>query len=277
MSRVKPCAAMIVTLAGLGASPAFATPIVITDQMDSAATYRGGDYGGYASANFANRAAGARHWGDELYDSEHRFDTTAITITRDDAHGSITFALHTMFDGEDLGVHYADLFIGTTDPNTPGGYNYAIALGYQTLAAGFYGNISTLTSNDIWGTSNYGYGGYSQLKTTAPGYDPNMALASVTRLTGGAALPYGVSVGRTDAGGGFYDLIVTLTGDLSPFDDFELFWGTGDCGNDTVWGSAATDPPPVTAPPALWLMSLGALMMRQRRPAVRPIARPRLL
>ena len=277
VSRFLSAAAAIVAL---NAASAAAAPIVIQDQMDSASTYHGADYSAYSSANFADRAAGGKHWGDELYDPGHRFDTTSMTINRNAAAGSITFTLHTMFNGNDEGAKYADLFLDITTPNTPDSYGYAIALGSQTKAVGFYSVSSASTSNDVWGgQGSYVYGGFSQFKTTSADYDPALALAVPVRLDAGTVVGgTSVAVTRSDVGGGFFDVDVVLQGvDLGLFDSFDLLWGTGDCGNDTIWGTTlagGTTTAPVDAPPALWLMGFGLFAMagfaRRRQRAFAP-------
>jgi hypothetical protein len=100
-----------------------------------------------------------------------------------------------------------------------------------------------------------------------------MALPVDVRLDSGTALNgYTVSVNRTDDGNGFFDLSVVVQAmDLSLFNDFDLFWGTGDCGNDTIWGAVNTASPlesPVPAPPALSLLGIGlfGLWILRRRP-----------
>lgn len=257
------------------ASNASAAPIVIHDQVDSSATYRGNDYGSYSSANFANRVLGGKHWGDELANPAHRFDTTSITVDRDTSAGVITFTMRTMFNGNDQGAKYADIFIDTGTSDTLDSFGYAIALGAQTMGAGFYTTGGIATANDVWGgQGSYIYGGYAQLKTDAAGFDPAMAVATPVRLTSGSAVAgSSVSVTRTAIGGGFFDLSVALQGvDLGMFNDFDLFWGTGDCGNDAVWaslaGSLATpvDGPPILGLFGLALVGLFFLTYQRRRP-----------
>lgn len=245
------------------ASNASAAPIVIQDQVDSAVTYQGHDYAAYGSANFANRLAGGKHWGDEIAGPDHRFDTTQVTVDRNTSANVITFTMRTMFNGNDLGAKYADVFIDTGSSDTLDSFGYAIALGSQTMGAGLYTANGVATANDIWGgQGSYIYGGFAQLKTDAPGFDAGLAIAAPVRLTSGSAVAgTSVSVTRTDVGGGFYDLSVAVQGlNLSMFNDFDLFWGTGDCGNDAVWASlTGALSSPVDAPPVLGLFGLALL------------------
>ncbi|MGE3333405.1 MAG: hypothetical protein AB7I36_07170 [Rhodospirillaceae bacterium] len=266
----------------LSATSAFAAPITVADTMDSAATVHGADYGGYSTANFANRGAGGRHWGDEIADPAHRFDTTQITVDRNDAAHTMQITLRTRFNGSDLGAHYADIFIDTATPDTVDSFGYSIALGYQSMSPGLYTNGSSQFSNDIWsGTSNI-YGGAAQLKTGEAGFDPAMALTPSVRLTGGSQLAgYAVSTTQTSLGGGLFDLTVEIaSADLSLFDAFDLFWATADCANDVIWGSFVTasgtpseTPVPAPASFALLLAGLAGLASFRPRPATGDRAR----
>ncbi len=261
------------------AAPAIGAPIVIDDRMDSAATFMGGDYGAYSDSNFSNRSAGGRHWGDELSSPADRFDTKQISVNRDDAAHTITFTLRTMFNGNDLGARYADLFFDTSSPNALDGFGYAVALGGQTKAAGVYGVDAYATSNDVWsGRSGYVYGGYSQLKTDATGFDPLMAVANPVRVTQGALLDgFNVVLTSAAAGDGYWDVAVAITtaGSLALFDAIDLFWATGDCGNDVIWGTALTSPDAgIPAPDAFLIFAagLGFLLLLAARRRVRQAA-----
>lgn len=250
----------------LGFAPAaFAAPIISGDTMDTAATQGGADYAGYSTSNFENRSAGGRHWGDEIANSSHRFDTSQITVNRNDSTKTLTITMRTRFDGSDLGAKFADIFIDTSTPGTPDTFGYAIALGHQTMGSGLYTHASSATSNDLWsGTSNI-YGGAAQLKTTEAGYDASMAIDPVVRLTGGTQLTdYSVSSSLHSAGGGLYDLTIDIAAltDLSLFNAFDLFWATADCANDVVWAAfeTLTAPPgetPVPAPASFVLLLAG--------------------
>ena len=259
-------AALAVVLIPLSAH---AAPIVISDEMDSSATYMRGDYAGYSSANFANRAAAGRHWGDELYSPGHRFDTSQISVER--SAGAIVFTLRTMFTGDDLGARYADLFFDVATPDTLDTFGFAIALGGQTMPIGVYSVQSSATSNDVWGgRSGYVYGGYSQFKASAPGFNGSMAAENPVRVTAGTHLDeFSVVVSTLDAGAGYRDLVVAVTAaSLDLFNAMDIFWATGDCGNDVVWGTALTAPDAeVPAPQSLMLLVLGLILLMQFRRA----------
>lgn len=255
-------------------APAFAAPIVIGDQLDVAATRLGADYAGYSSSTFANQLRGGRHWGDSIQGSGDPFDTTQITITRNDSINRIDIDLRTWFDGAFDTARYADLFIDTNTTSTFDNFNYAISLGAQGTAAGVYGVTSTKNANDIWGArSGVVYGGYTQFKTTSSSYNASMALTPPVRLQTGIAMPqYTVAVTKTAISGGLYNVNVAITSstNLSLFDNFDIFWGTADCSNDAVWGTAftaSTTNVPVPAPAAmsLFLFGLAGIGAARRR------------
>jgi len=272
LRRLLAVSALTLILVGLRPHVSLAAPIVIVDQMDSSATYVGGDYGGYASSNFANRTAGGRHWGDELFSPGHRFDTSQVTVER--SVNTIVFTLRTMFNGNDLGARYADLFFDVGTPDDLDTFGYGIALGGQTLPVGVYSVAGRATSNDVWGgRSGYVYGGYSQFKTTSPDFNAGMAAENPVRITSGTKLDaFAVVISSLAGGGGYSDLVVTVTGTSTElFRAMDLFWATGDCGNDVIWGTAVTVADAgVPTPTALALFAAGLLLafaMHRRRKA----------
>jgi hypothetical protein len=252
----------------LALSPAIAVagPVVIADRMDSAATYMRGDYRGYSSSNFGNRLAGGRHWGDELSSAGHRFDTSQISIERE--ADAIVFTLRTMFNGNDLGARYADLFIDIVTPGSLDTFGYAIALGGQTLPIGVYSVTARATSNDVWGgRAGYVYGGYSQFNASSQDFNADMAAETPVRITSGVRLDmFTVAISALGVGGGYTDLAVAVTGGSTDlFSALDLFWATGDCGNDVVWGTAFTPAEPgVPAPDALALFTAALGLLRVR-------------
>lgn len=242
---------------------AAAAPIVILDTVDVAATRAGGDYGSFSSANFANQVRNGRHWGDEIAGTP-RFDTTSITVDRNYSTNTVDIVMRTMFNGNDTtaGVKYADLFISTNSLAFGATPNYAIALGSQAMGPGVYEVGSFQTSNDIWAPrTQWVYGGYAQPKTTAPDYNAAIAYASPTRLTGGTQVSdMMVTVTRTVVDPNFFDVGVriTSTDSIALFDNFAIFWGTGDCSNDAIAGIVGA---PVSAPGTASLFGLGFLAL----------------
>jgi hypothetical protein len=243
----------------------FAAPVTISDTIAVHAMTSGN---GSSCCGFVNG------WGDAVQDSTHPYNTDHITFERtDDTHATIK--LYTQFNGyESIGggkaVHYADLFIDTSTPTALGGITYGISLGFQGGASGNGGfstpglykltntalgttnaNSQVKTSQDIWDSrSGWIIGG-----EYAPATDHSIAYLAPTVVTGGINQGWGVTVSETDplgnpyttgpsapvATSGLYTLTVSLT---APDDEamdlilynFDLFWGTGDCSNDAVWG-----------------------------------------
>ena len=259
----------------ISAEAAHASPIVATDTVDVAATQGGASTNGYTGATFDNREAGGRFWGDEITFGAQRFDTTQITVNRDNSAHTLTVTLRTMFDGTGPAA-YADVYF---DIYTPGfdGFGYALTLGHQIFTPGVYSVISSNTANELWYGSGQVYGAYSQLRPSAPGYDANAGVYQYVRLNDGVALPgYDVTTSLTDAGGGFFDLTVEVTSlyGLGLFDTFDLFWATADSGNDAIWGAFVTVPAPAALPTFVFgIFGLGfvAQLRRSRRPLVHPV------
>ncbi len=222
-------------LVGFGASVQAAPVVVanISDQIDVAAYSGTSNYSGHSSATFANQLRGGHYWGDSVQGASDPFNTTSIQVTRDNAAKTIQFDLFTAFRGDGL-AEYADLFFDTTNSAIPNGFNFSVALGDQTKAAGVYSVGTVATSQDIWGSkTGYVYGGGFQFKTTAPGYNANFFQQSPVRLLTGTQLSnYSVSVNRIAVSGG-YDLrvLITSTTNLDLFNNFDVFWGTADCSN----------------------------------------------
>ena len=271
---------------------AFALPVTISDTVDVHAMASGAPS---SCCGFVNG------WGDAVQDASHPYNTDHITFNRvDDTHATIQ--LFTQFNGyESIGggkaVHYADLFIDTSTPTAKGGVTYGISLGFQGGADGNGGfstpglykitnpalgtnnaNSQVKTSQDIWD----GRGGWIVGGEYASSSDHSNAFLAPTVLTGGINQGWGVTVSETDplgnpytsgpsaaiATSGLYTLTVSL---IAPDDEamdlvlynFDLFWGTGDCSNDAVWG-IITSGTTVPAPPAL-LIFIGGIAFAARR------------
>ncbi|TAL03138.1 MAG: hypothetical protein EPO08_04965 [Rhodospirillaceae bacterium] len=173
-------------LSGVTVTSALASPqiVTITDTVDDAATKGTSAYSGYKNTTvgpdgsqiFSDTAIAGQNWGDTLQGSGHPFDTSQIQITRNNSAKTITFDMTTEYSGSDSEApaglaKYADLFIDTNTPNTPDSFNYAIALGTQTEAAGVYAAAGTPTafsanqydtSQQLWGPqTGFVYGGYA--------------------------------------------------------------------------------------------------------------------
>jgi hypothetical protein len=259
----------IASIAAMGAFwsvAATASPVTITDTVDVHA---------FASGSPSNCCGfSASGWGDAVQDSTHPYNTDHIVFNRVDATHA-TIQLFTQYSGyESIGggkaVHYADLFIDTGTPLAPGGVTYGIALGFQGGADGNGGfstpglykitnqtlttnstNSQVKTSQDVWDSrSGWVIGGEFALQS-----DHAHTYLAPSVVTGGIDQGWSVSVNEVDPNGnsytpgpsasvatsGLYALTVALTApDVSSMNlvlnDFDIYWGTGDCDNDGIWG-----------------------------------------
>lgn len=209
-----------------GGMAARAEPIVIqnTTQVEA---YNGANPTGWF---------GGSDWGQSI--GAPTYLTPQLTIT--ETGNTINFAFKTGLDSPDttytnsngVTVYYADIFIGQSSKSPPASYQYAIALGANGpdggLAAGLYQVSSFKTSQQIWSSrTSFIYGGQY-----APAGDLSAAEASPTVLTGGTRLA-GWTV-EDSYSGGVLDVAVTAPNVAALdqlFDNFDLFWGTGDCSN----------------------------------------------
>ena len=200
------------------------------------------------------------------------FNTDHVAISESD--NSITFKFYTQFDGDELTAHYADLFIMPNDADgAPSSWGFGVALGFQQpyggKAAGLYdlsGAADYKTSKDIWmGKTQYTYGG----KYVTP-IDTKELIP--TRVTGGLLQSdWTVTVSQTNVGGSYpYELSITLTAansaafSLLDGKNLDLLWGTGDCGNDTIFGEY-NRPVKAPEPSTVALFAGGLLALRHKR------------
>jgi hypothetical protein len=195
-------------------------------------------------------------------------------------------------------VYAADIFLGSASSSPTGSYTYAISLGFDSAdggysSAGLYKLPTTGASSDyktsqqVWGSrTSYTYGGaYAQVSgggSCGVSVNPTSCAAANVSPTvllnndgsGVSSSSVTVSGNNTSSGSADGTLTVTISGltsVLAPiFDDFDLFWGTGDCSNAPIWEdvSLATK---VAEPSTLALMAsalaFAAAMARRRRRA----------
>lgn len=215
---------------------------------------------------------GGSDQGDVIGDN---FDTSQIVVTETSlAHGGIglDFKLYTQFSGTDCFgstcAYNADLFLRTPSAGysaTP--FNYAVTLGGQgsnggLTQTGLYQVGTYATSQDIWaGRSGFIYGGeYVPDDNSAPAEQVPTVLTSGTFVTG-------ATVSQSSVAGGYIDDIsLDLTAaEAVPFlNGFDVLWGTGDCANDTVFGTVPE--PAALAVFVIGLMGLGMIRRRDARP-----------
>ena len=251
---------LIATLAVLAGAPAVAAPITITDATDDIAysTDTGaptGYFSGLSRGDFIGNG----------------FDTSSITLNYAPAGAgdvAVDLKLNTQFNGDDqLGytTRYADLFLRTPSTGVPGGaFNYALALGDQTgnggvATAGLYADPTYKTSLQVWnGRSGYIFGG----EFVQSGASVSTAAPIPTVVTGGELLQDATVTQSGGPGAYAVDVTFTLTDTVAAAfaGGFDLLWGTGDCGNDAVFGAVSGSLPcDVPEPGTLALVGAGAL------------------
>jgi hypothetical protein len=194
------------------------------------------------------------------------FDTNRVNVST--TPHTLKLGFYTQFDGDDLGAHYADIFIAS-DPAHPDLFDYGISLGFQAthggIAKGLYalsGNY--LTSIDQWKNTGYIYGGQYISPNDNLGHD------APTILTGGSALSgWTVDVSQSASGDSTYPylLSVSLTAmnehvldSVFSHASFAFLWGTGDCNNDSVYVSNITPPPNDVPEPPSGIVLAGGLL-----------------
>jgi hypothetical protein len=267
----------LVAIAALCAAPAFAT--TTTTFLDTTKDYAYSGFGASSYTGFGFTGS-APTTGDFLGDG---FDTEKLVVI--ESPGQIEFKYFTSFDGNDVGAHYADIFLAPTNDLTsaPGAWAFGISLGsagdnFQGAeAAGLYSISSPAdykTSQQIWGPMGTGWvygGGY-----IAPDGSSNL---SPTQVTGGSAMAGWVvssSVGASGEAAYPYIVDVILTapslaayGAVFNTPDLDIFWGTGDCSNDALFAPLDA---PVPEPLTLAIFGAGvagAVAIRRRRKAGR--------
>jgi hypothetical protein len=197
------------------------------------------------------------------------FDTQSVAIS--ESGNSISLTFRTQFDGNEATAHYADVFIAPNNADgTPSSWGFGIALGDQVKAAGLYDLSSAadyMTSKAIW-TSKTGYI-YGGAYTLDNGITSQLI---PTRVTGGILnSDWTVVVSQDNVGGSFpYELTITLTAanstafSLLDGTNLDILWGTGDCGNDTIFAQYER-PTQAPEPATITLLAGGLLALRRKR------------
>ena len=230
--------------------PTLAHATIIADTTQNMSYY------GNSPTNWFN--GGTTSIGD-VVEGGPEFDTNRVNVTT--GPGTLQLDFYTQFDGDDLGAHYADIFLATG--NDPDLFTYGIALGaqlgYGGVAQGLYAiSNNYLTSIDRWGGTGYIYGGKYISPNDGQPHD------APTIITSGSALPgWTVDVSQGASGDGTYPylLSVKLTATTNEAlktvfsaANIAVMWGTGDCNNDSVYLSDISPPPAVPEPGSLALL-----------------------
>jgi hypothetical protein len=171
------------------------------------------------------------------------------------------------------------VFLGTPASGaSQGAFNYALVLGDQgsnggISQAGLYANPTYKTSADIWtGRSNMTFGG----AFVQSGADVATAAPIATVATGGNLLDAATVTQASDGRGGYtVDVTFTLTDSQAGAfaNGFDLLWGTGDCGNDAIFGTTGGgSPTPVPEPGTLAILGAGVLAALSLRCRARLVA-----
>lgn len=270
---------LTLALAVLASAPAFAAPIaVLSDKTDDIA-YSSNSHG--PTSYFGNSSRG------DFIGSG--FNTTSISVgTASGAAGSTVFdlKLYTQFDGDSrlngISTRYADVFLRSHSTGLPlGAFDYALVLGDQTgngglATAALYANPTYKTSQQVWnGRTGYTYGG----EFVQSGADASTAASIATVATAGTIVQgSGATVTQTgnEHSGYVVDVNFTLTNDQAAAlaNGFDLLWGTGDCGNDAIFGTVPGTATAVPEPGTLAVLGSGALglLVLQRRQRARRYA-----
>lgn len=267
MTRLRSALIVALPLSVISAA-AMAAPVVIGDFVASGAVTSGASYNAY---NYTNEPTfegysqvitsggspvqgnGQTYKFGDVIGDPNKYDAESLTIDRNNTAGTISFTLKTKFDGNGGALPNArssDMFISTVNTASPDGWQYAIAIGSNSIsgglgsrgsiaAPGFYQLTSNLaapapsssykTSHQVWTNSGFGMGGLIQFcqdtpsdpgtcdATASNGFAIEPAVQVVDPTPGSSSdgvtrlSAYNVTVTRTAIGGGWYNLTALIS------------------------------------------------------------------
>jgi hypothetical protein len=246
--------------------------------------YTSGPGGVEYSHNNTNNNPQNGTWYDVIGYSE--FETSAISVTWG-SNGDVTFTTYTNYTSGDHGAEMADWLFDLNGDNVFGAGDAAvhpnIAHGSTTGGAGDYIAVVSSTQNSVQTYLNGGVFGHSTNVCDING-DCNtgarapevLAVGNSTPITGGISDggPGTLNGNPFSDAAGVYSFLHSYTFTLAGvntgglWNNIGVFWGTGQCANDTIQGRVSNVPIPAAA----WLFGsaifgLGAVGWKRRSPA----------
>lgn len=260
-------------LAGMMVSASAASAVEILDTVLTRAYY-GSNPSNSSSYNFYQDTIG----------STSVWDTKAIVVERNGAN--YDFKIYTNKDSNSEGnIAYADFFIDLTPDNSITGPFNSWNVGLDIQTGKLYaldGSMDWATSQDIFGggsstygglfrsaecgTSNLGDGNPAACSTIpdGPGSGTVLGFVPVTKIDSPESDDYlaTIDVDIDQAIGDPYNASTVISFSIAATwlnaGGFDVFWGTAECANDSIWGHVPGTPPPgVPEPFALSLFGFG--------------------
>jgi hypothetical protein len=251
--------------------------------------YTDGPSGVYSHNNTYDPATGTT-WYDSIGYS--KFETSAISVTWG-SNGDVTFTTYTNYLSYDNNAEMADWLFDLDENNVFNQYDAAvhpnIPHGSTTGGNGSYIPVGSITgiehSSDYFG-SGHNFGQTTNVCDISVSGDCDtgarasevvaLHTSNTTNINigdGGAGTLNGNPFSDTQPSGAYsflhsYSFTLAGVNTGGDWDSFRVFWGTGQCANDTIEGSVSNVPIPAAA----WLFGsaifgLGAVGWKRRSPA----------